>query len=319
MVLLLLAGCLLLVEVAARIYLSATFHVGFFAPRDFIHTYYPSLKTTLEAPERDDTFDVLILGPSVLAPIAEWGAFDSHLQQLVPDRVRLFNLSTPAHTSLDSLTKYRLLEGRSFDLVIVYHGINDLRADACAPETFRADYTHMLHYEVLDEYRTHPEASWVAFPFATALFSDIARLKVAWDPQAALRDHGPQLKTPPSFRHNISEILDLANARGEEVLLCTFAFHVPGDYSLEKFKAHELDYGAHKSEIELWGLPNKIVAGLEAHEQVVRDLHAAYPDVHFLDAKRLLPGGAVRFDDICHLTPAGLATLAARMAEFITP
>lgn len=318
----------LLLEIASRSYLKFAIGVPFLSPGEILYVYYPGVKKVLDAPDPkgEKTYDVLILGPSVLH--AAWGGFEVRLrrrvEQAAPGRVRIFNLSVPAHTTLDSKVKYELLSGRSFDLVVLYHGINDLRADACSPDVFRDDYRHMFRYEVLGDFLSHPEAGWVSFPFVSSMAFDMLRLRLGSgglvemnDLDMALADHGEEVKTVASFRRNLEAILNRARARGEAVILCRFAFFMPGDYSLEKFEASELDFGAHHSATEIWGRPEKVRRGLEAHAEVVKELAARHPEVFDLDVQGLIPRGAAGFDDICHLTAEGLDIFAEHLAGII--
>jgi hypothetical protein len=68
----------------------------------------------------------------------------------------IHNASHPAHTSLDSLYKYRELQDKSFDLVIIYHGINKTRANNCPPHVFQADYSHYAWCLPSDDRWRHP-------------------------------------------------------------------------------------------------------------------------------------------------------------------
>ena len=85
----------------------------------------------------------------------------------------------------------------------------------------------------------------------------------------------------------------------------TFALYVPDDYSEEAFEAGRLDYGGHVTPLEHWGIAENVVAGVRAHNQVVRSLAEASGAAFFVDQARLMPRGARFFDDACHLTPEG--------------
>jgi hypothetical protein len=103
-------------------------------------------------PGRDDeNFDVLLLSGSALnvnfGPIGQ--PLAERLTQATGRRVRIVNGAMPGHTSLDNLYKYRQLAPAGVELVVVYHGLNELRANNAPPESFRGDYSHYGWYELV--------------------------------------------------------------------------------------------------------------------------------------------------------------------------
>ena len=139
--------------------------------------------------------------------------------------------------------------------------------------------------------------------------SYISRLR----PRAAWIEHGREIKTAASFRANLSHIVEGARGRGTPVLLMTFATHLPDDYTEEAFRAKTLDYGAHTSPLELWGEAAHVMAAIDAHNALVRELGSQREGVHFVDLDRIMPKNGELFDDVCHLTPTGSAFFAARV------
>ena len=71
--------------------------------------------------------------------------------------------------------------------------------------------------------------------------------------------------------------------------------------------AGELDYTYrdYSYPVESWGRPENVVAGIEAHNDVVRALATAHPDVVFVDQERLVAPTKENFVDICHFTNPG--------------
>ena len=133
-------------EAASRIYLVIDHGFPAIRPRNLIFDYYPEMRNALNAnmDKGDETFDVLILAASVFE--SKFGNIPELLQTRLAETldrpVRLHNVARGAHSSLDSLYKYRLLTHKSYDLVIVYHGINEVRANNCPPDRVRDDYAH---------------------------------------------------------------------------------------------------------------------------------------------------------------------------------
>jgi hypothetical protein len=87
----------------------------------------------------------------------------------------------------------------------------------------------------------------------------------------------------------------------------TFAWHIPPDYTREKFESRRLDYGSglHELPAEVWGRPRHVAATIEAHNTAIRELAGRYDNVIFIDQQRLLPADGEHFSDPCHLTEAG--------------
>jgi hypothetical protein len=318
---------LLLAELASRAFWWAARDVS---PRgsalDFYGAFFHGLASSgvLADPPRseDARFDVLLLGGSVLdALYQDRGALlAERLRGLSGREVRLLNLAEPAHTLRDSLLKYRLLEAARFDLVIVYDNINDVRLNNAPREHFADDYSHAAWYDELA--RLARRAGWlpwltlpVSLEYAAVELGEASGLAAYVPrhlPRAEWRAEGGDLKTLGPFRENLREILALARARGEPVLLATFAWYLPPDYSVERFATGVLGYELRDERgeledrlaVELWGQPSFVAKGLAAHNQIVREL-ATGPGVIFVDAELDLPWEARDFHDICHFSPRG--------------
>ncbi|MCI0585978.1 MAG: GDSL-type esterase/lipase family protein [Planctomycetes bacterium] len=328
--LLLLSPILLLglLELVSRLYGSLFHGVGFLRP-DLYVAFYPELRPFEERCVRndDEAFDILLLGPSVLHP--DWGFVQECLYEELLYRtgrvVWIHNLSQGGHTSLDSLLKYGRLGEERFDLVVVYHGINETRANNAPPSVFRRDYTHYSWYARLKCLEGHPESRLVTLPTTAAWCLSAAKEKLGLAtvlPRDRPREdwvrYGSDVKTVEPFRENLTRILEIARLRGEPVLLMTFAFHIPEGYESGKFYRKELDYTRHDSPIELWGSPANVAAGIEAHNAVVREL-AQRHGTHFVDEDRRVPKRGENFNDVCHLTFRGCERFVEGMAEVIVP
>lgn len=302
-------------EIGARIYWRITAGVPLLRPARVVHVFYPEL-AQLPAPaasDRDAVFDLAILGASVLHP--NFGDVSARIGStaatLGPRPVRVYNLAMPSQTSLDSRLKRLEMAGHRFDLVLVYHGINDVRANACPPEVFRDDYSHWSWYRYLASYRRHREnLRWLALPFTLSrLWHD---LTLAVDPAGVVpHDRPPRewfgfaadVKTAGPYRRNLEEVV----SRSGRVVLVTFASYVAPGYSEERFLAGELDYGRHTSPVELWGDPRWVAAGIEVHNRITREIALASPNARLVDLAAAMPRSGTFFDDVCHLTERGSA------------
>lgn len=276
--------------------------------------FYPEIRRSglLEtATSHDDRFfDVVLLGGSVLEPY--WGDVERCLREklsdLCGDEYRLFNLAGSAQTSRDSRTKYAHLADKQFDVVVVYDGINDVRMNNCSAEMFREDYTHCAWYRSFERYLAAGSMS-----LGAAVGQQLETLGEAIDRGGPVDDAhaeaGREIKTAGPLRDNLAEILRLAGERNDTVLLMTYAYYLPPNYTSERFKAHELDYtylpDARSCDAAMWSKPEYLGPTIDAQNAEIRKLAAAHPETPFVDMQASLPARGENFVDPCHLTPAG--------------
>jgi len=278
--------------------------------RDF---YFPEIRRSqvkeTQPRHADRFFDVLLLGGSVLEP--GWGSIEENLrarlQAELGDHFRIFNLAHSAHTSRDSLLKYRELAGDEFDFVIVYDGINDVRLNCCPRESFRDDYSHFTWYRSMQK---QIDSGTILNRAGIIDPARVASQSLAFNSNdSALLEEGGDIKTPRAFHRNLEEIVRAAAGRGDAILLLTCAYYIPADYSQERFWNHALDY-AYRSDgrhcvVETWGKPPYVAAALDAHNKAIRDLAHEYAEIGFVDERQLMPEDGRLFVDPCHLTDEG--------------
>ena len=304
-----------LIEVISRAEWSIRRDVSFFSPASYF--YYPELVNIAQQSivKGDDSFDILLLGGSVLTK--EWGDIPRLLEERVAyatkRRVRVHDLAASAHTTLDSFYKYRHLQNKSFDLVIIYHGINDVRLNNCPPEVYKEDYSQYSWYKVINFFEAHPALAHVASLYS--LYYHFIRIQedLASPPKYISRKmpfkewlkYGNQVKTASSFKRNIGKILDIAKKKGEPVLIMSFCYYVPADYSLEAFMARKLDYTLFGAPIEIWGLPDNVVKGINVHNTIIRAFEHYSDGISYVDQRASFPQSGEYFNDICHLTQKG--------------
>ena len=314
-----------ILETICRTEWSLRSETPFFSPN--VYFYYPELGPVQEADtDPDQGMDVLLLGGSVLHE--DWGTIPQALREkltLAAGReVRVHNLAKPGHTSLDSFYKYRRLEGKSFDLVLFYHGINELRLNNCPGGVFRPDYGHASWYRVINRFEDRGRRPDLALLYAlTYRFVRLHEKVIAPEayvprerPDPKAMRFGGEIKTVSSFRSNLEGILPLAGKRGEPVALLTFCYHLPQDYTLERFQAGTLDYCLHHCPVEIWGMPEHIRKGLDAHNRAIRDARGRFGgDVIFVDQALHMPRDKEHFNDICHLTHDGCAAFTENIVR----
>jgi len=192
---------------------------------------------------------------------------------------------------------------------MVYHGINDVRANNCPPETFRKDYSHYFRYSLLRAYQRYENFSFFTLPF-TLEFLRLNLLRETgarrfYSETKEYYSFGDLIKTKESFRENVLAILNHAKKKNEKVLLMTFSYYVPDNYSFEKFENRSLDYELYFSPIEIWGKMENVTKGIEVHNQVIRNISLEFDEVLFVDQDKLIPKEGLFFNDISHLSYEG--------------
>jgi hypothetical protein len=208
-----------------------------------------------------------------------------------------------------------------FDLVVVYHGINETRTNNAPPEVFRSDYGHYSWYRFVNAIDRDRLLEFVALPYfvkhASIALRDRFGLSVVIptsEPRAEWLEYGVDVKSDGPFRENLSAILDMAESRGDPVLLMTFVLNIDARYTDESFRALELDYTRHRSPLRWWGTPQAVAAGVEAHNGVVRELAAGRRTL-FVDQAALMPRERRLYNDPCHLTVVGSGMFVDNMME----
>jgi hypothetical protein len=276
----------------------------------------------------DRSFDVLLLGASVLYP--KCGDIAVRLRDRLAEKlgrpVRVINLAYPGRTSVESRMKYARLKDRRFDLVLFYEAINDAYLNNCPPGEFRADYTHVRHIAQMRALEQHPEVGWFVLPYtAQYLAINSADGAARWRLGTNIRTwdrwdmrYGGDLRTPPSYEANLEAVADLAERRGDPLLLATFASYIPSNYSLEAFQAHQLDYAGHVCPVETWGTPAHVRRAIGVHNQAARRV-AAHRGTLFVDVANRLPPGRLYFDDPCHLTQEGCRQFVELVVQGLEP
>lgn len=320
-----------LTELGTRAYWKFVRKLSFFDTSEIWYTFYPEWANTdvdhIALDKDDGIFDVLILGGSVVNEgFGDIGVrFEKGLAQRLGRPVRVCNLSFAARTSRDSLIKYRALERQHFDLVVVYHGINDTRMNGSPAKEFRDDYSHCAWYHKLQLFQQHREKKWLVFPFTLRYMavSIIDQLPLDWytprmNPRDQWLDFGQTIKTGNAFRENLSEIVSLAQRRGARVLLMTFAYHLPHALSGAERPGDDPDYASGTSLVGVWGRPQHVALGIDTHNRIVKDIVAANPHILFVDQQVRMPGDSAHYFDCCHFTGEGCGVFVRNILDGVS-
>lgn len=308
-------------EVASRAYWAYRGLSFANAQRELHLFYYPRLRPVeaLRIDPDDGFYDVLLLGGSVLMPAyGQIGAsLGRRLGRATGQPTRIHNVAFEGHSSLDSLYKYRHLRDKHFDLVVLYHGINEVRANNAPPTLFRDDYSHYSWYDAVNRIEAGADSRYLVFPVTLRLLAQLAGERLGLrayvpthEPRPEWIQYAATVQTRGSFEHNLQGVMRLAAEKHEPLALMTFAYYQPEQYP---------DVPDWLFPTEGWGKPEYVVRGIEAHNEIVRTL-ARGADLILVDQEARIPKDASHFRDICHLTPAGTRSwvdnlLAARRAH----
>lgn len=317
----LLLGTLIVLEMASRLYWRVAHQVPLFATGKVWQAEYPEWDASGidRLPEDPAEYRVLLLGGSTLFENGAelQTALTAHLAPVVGKPVRVVNLAFYGRTTRDNVFKYERLAGRHFDLILTYDGINDHSANNCPDSVYRADYAHIPHLANLRSYLAHPEVGWWSTPYTAARLT--LTLGFRWhllsQPRGHWARHGADLRSPAAYEANVASLQRLARERGQRVALATFAYHLPDDYSGERFAAGALDYATPpRNPVSMWGEPAHVRNAIDAHNAITRRLAGE----GVIEMATTMPHGARYWSDICHLTSEGRAAFAELLAASLS-
>jgi len=266
--------------------------------------HYSELYTRniLQSRRSPHELQVLLLGGSVAEQVGD--ALSAALTQKLNRPVHVHNAAISAHTTRDSLNKLQWLceQGAEFDLIVIYHGINDVRMNCIPDAAFRDDYTHCQWYRAFDRLRQHQTLSLRAVATDT-----LDRTIGLGPPDVEAFAYGAQIKTGPAFRKNLEQMIAMAHQHQTPVVLMTFATHWVDNYSREAMEAGTLGYaqGQYGLATELWGTPENVHRGVNVHNEQVIAVAQAHREDLFVDMASVLTD-LPSFSDVCHLSPAGI-------------
>jgi len=317
-------------EIVSRAFWRMYNGTSFFSSTPILYSIYPSFRTTgvedVAIRNNDEVFDVLLLGGSALH--RDYGTIEPQLQEKLARRlgkeVRVYNLAFPAHNTRDSLIKHHRLAGQRFDLIAIYDGINDARMNNIPEGEFRDDYSHCRWYDDVNFIERHPALNRLALPFTLRFAAGRVMEVTGWrgyasrqKPSAKASELGKNIRTKKTFKNNIEEIVIAARARGEKVVLMTYAYHVPEGFSLEGEVDGHPDFASGHSAYATWGKPKYVTQAIDQHNEAVTELAAKYPGTLLVDQRARMTRAGTHFYDCCHLTATGCAQFVDNMLDVI--
>jgi hypothetical protein len=300
--------CLIVLEMFSRFLFANANNLPFNYKR--AEMVYPALYTIKKNFVAGDT-NVLLLGGSVL-----YNSFDTLSRGGADCELTFHNAAYIAHTSLDSLYKYKYLSenGYKFDYIVFYHGINDLRLNNIPPEYFKNDYSHYYYYKLHGHLFG---GKWSVYDLFTAstlaynayqLFFKVYSLTtfrtnsfIPYDiPVSTLTKYGIDIKSEATFSDNLSGIIELSKSDNSTLVVPLFATE-------KDFADTELT--------RIWGEPENVIKGIARHNNVISRLQQ---DFVLIETKGISADKS-NFEDICHYTQQGRFKFGALIVHTICP
>lgn len=312
--------------------------IPFFKMDKLIWHFYPEIKQLeKDYNESKAQLKILVLGGSVVnskvycdlsqkLPKSLRDNLDSNIS------VQVFSLGQNGHTSLDSKNKLNEIQHLHFDYVFFYHGINDSRANNIPNVYFDMDYNHFAYYKLVNIINGHPEKKIIVSPFAIHyIYNQLVQI-ILPKPQvppfyivlgetvedSLYWDQGDQIKTKKSFQKNLNSIYASVKSTGRtKLILFSYAYYHPENYSLSSFVKKELDYAEQKWPTEIYGRPENVVKAIQAHNEILIS-YKNRSNVLWYDFNTVIPKNAQYFNDICHLTDNGCEWMSDILANIIS-
>lgn len=269
---------------------------------------YPALANAMVHYSPKNT-NVLLLGGSVL----DWN-YPTLKEINKNSSIEFYNMATPAHTSLDSLYKYRYLisKGYHFDYVIFYDTINEVRANNVPPELYYNDYRHYSFYRIANAvFKDDNFLSPIIRKSALCLRLYQVYTEIRFKDETVPKDgpkeewikYGGDIKTKETFRNNLQEIINISKKENSTLIAPKFAFNLPGNYTFERFINNSLGYSNNSGccAVKIWGSPYNVVKGIKAHNEIIESLES---ELIFINTDNI-SNDISNFFDICHFSEKG--------------
>lgn len=223
------------------------------------------------------------------------------LRRRYPGRAfEVINAGIPMWTTAESLINFalRLVDYRP-DIVLIYQGANDLRADWY--EDFQPDYSHIRYLDA--QVYEHPLANFGTYWFYRRFVLKNERRKARVE----------AYPSTGSLKRNLSHLVTIAQAHRMDVILSTIALSFDESLSVEqRLEAFR--------KLNRWYAPpnslEEFERGLGLHNAAIREL-AQERGVPLVDNAREFPKGERFFQDELHFTFEGNRVLAANFLRAI--
>lgn len=278
----------------------------------------------IETPKPENTYRIFALGGSTTYgdSLKPDEAYPSQLQSILQNdygytHIEVVNAGVNAYSSYDSLANltYHVLDNEP-DMIIVYHGVNDVRARLVAPESYSGLNLQrgIWSTERVDNrfggstlWRfTRIQLGMIRNPLQFETFlstpNNILRCPFSLDSYCeplqresqAVLDANP----PIYFERNFRNMAAIARANNADVVFSTWAYYT-GETPFDNFMS-----------------PQHMQNGVDEQNDIVRSLGEEL-DVSVIDFVDTVPENAAFWIDGMHLTPEGTYEQASQYAAFL--
>ncbi len=263
-------------------------------------------------PKPDDVLRILCLGGSTTFGTgckADSSAYPALLETMLAarypgQRFEVLNAGTPGYRSAESLMNLERLADLEPDIVIVYHGINDICWGVPTP-FFLDPQNHPRPLSRLD--RKRREAS--SFFFQALVYR-------VTDPRPKNPDDRQSLDPAmlDAFAANLERIYARARALGAVPVSATFGARLAADMTPEVRAEIEQERAFELAHLPFDALVDAMAAINQRHREV-----AAKEGVLCVDLEGAFPHDPALWMDFVHLNDAGTPLMAERIADALGP
>ncbi len=226
--------------------------------------------------------------------------------------VEVVGAALRTHTTLSSVFKYDLLSRYDFDVVIIYHGVNDLWANHVM--RFRPDYFHLSPWYKRSRLLDRSVIYRLIYNKWIYSGSDMVRNS------NYLKANQAGFAAEHTFRQNMTTLVDAIRRDASVPILMTFASSIPAHYSQAAFESRSLGYNNptdyDRCSAEVWGAPDFVREGLRKHNRIINEISAS-KQVLLLDQERLVGKDLRWFGDVCHFSEEGTDRFIRNIVEFL--
>lgn len=328
---------LLLIEISVRFYFYTAWNVPLFNKEEMLYHYYPELDGIKKKYYNDTSVvKVLILGGSaVTASLYCDLSFELRTlyreHQLDERSISIYNLARSGQTSFDSKIKRQYLADLKFDYTFIYDGFNDCRANNIPTENFDINYKHFTYYNEVILYQDYIKGHFSILPFTFNYIWITIKNKILSTPHvppyyivigtkvlnADFWNNGKDVKTIQSFSKNLNDIYKIQlEIPDQQLILSTYAFYSPENYTLDNFYHKKLDYDEQKWPTEIYGEPRFIVNCVKDHNKILESWKDS-SHVTVLQLDSIIPKNKLYYNDICHLTDSGCIIMGQQIFDII--
>ncbi len=308
----------LLFEILCRSFWAIRYNVPFFKMFEISYVFYPEVNRVKNEYQNSDKKKILLLGASVLND--DYGHVEGYLKDILNnENMDIYNVSEPAHTSLDSYYKYKLLKDMHFDAIVFYHGINETRANNCPDKMFSEDYNHYMWYKLVNKFFKHKEiplcVSFYTMEFIFIRIEDKIGIKyfipMMNEGKKEFEQYGGKIKTGKSFYKNLMRIKRLKNKRSDgKIIVPAFVF-----FGNKDFTKTEEEYSC---PVGIWGNKENVKKGVYAHNKILYKIYTEDTnDFVWIDTYKIFPITDETMADVCHFTNKGSKIFASILGDTI--